>query len=50
LVTTYQGTRYYNLQGYSMNVLKMRKNRMQKEVFGLDENKQDHGHNGGPEE
>jgi hypothetical protein len=46
LVTTCQGTRYYN---YSMNVLKMCKKGMQREVFGLDENKH-HGHNGSPRE
>jgi hypothetical protein len=33
-----------------MNVLKMCKKRMQREVFGLDENKQHHGHNGSPGE
>jgi len=49
LVTTCQGTRYYNLEDYSMNVLKMCKKRMQREVFGL-ENKYHHGHNGCPGE
>lgn len=44
------GTRYYNLEGYTMNGLKKCKKRTQREVFGLEENKEHHGHNGNPRE
>jgi len=50
LVTTCQGAWCYNLEDYSMNGLKIRKKRLPREVFGLDENKQHHGHNGSPRE
>jgi hypothetical protein len=33
-----------------MNELKMCKKRTQREVFGLEENKEHHGHNGNPRE
>jgi len=44
------GTRYYNLEDYSITELKMCKKRMPREVFGLEENKQHHRHNGNPRE
>ena len=50
LLTACQGTRCYNLEDYNMNALKMREQRMSREVFGREENKHDHEHNRSPRE
>jgi hypothetical protein len=43
LVIFCQGTRCYNVEGYSMTGLKMCKKRMPREVFSIEENKQQGG-------